>query len=589
MVMINLARSADFALGPIAVRPSSRELVGAAGAVIMVEPKVMRVLVALSQAEGGVVSRDSLVESCWDGRIVGDDAVNRVIGKLRRVAEEAGGGAFRIETVARIGHRLICKQPKMPTAVAEVVPPAHPRRTWWRAMIAAVLLVVCSFAWRYATRTEPATAVVRQRTPPAVIDLETRGLASMFEDTPEQTVEGVDYLRQAAVLAPRAAPVWGSLAMSYVLSLGWAPPAERAAVVARVQRAASRGLGLDPREPRSAAALVSILPTFGQWSAKAAALNAAQARAHPDAGPLAFQRVQFLMATGQDRAALEAIRPIIATSPLVPWVQASHINLLAANGRLEDADRAADNAGRIWPRDRLIWFTRFDLAMFNGRPEKALAMVADRSGWPKQTRGDEIKFAVQTAKALQARGDDAARLLQDLVAVAPQGQAEAERAMRAAAALNRPDLALALARSLLTGRLLATPRRTVIPYIGLPADTEAPTATLFLPPVNSLARESGFLDLMRGVGLVAYWRHAGLPDFCFDKPLRTLDKNVVVTPAIETGEQFPVFGRRKKLQIPRFGAGDMPDALLERPNKFPPCAAVAVESPNAGVGHAIAI
>ena len=141
------------------------------------------------------------------------------------------------------------------------------------------------------------------------------------------------------MLAPRAAPVWGSLAMSYVLSLGWAPPEERAAVVERVRSAASRGLGLDPREGRSAAALVSIQPTFGQWSAKAATLTAAEARAYPDSGPLAFQRVQFLIATGQDRAALAAMRPIIAVSPLVPWVRATYVNLLAANGRLEDAGR----------------------------------------------------------------------------------------------------------------------------------------------------------------------------------------------------------------------------------------------------------
>ncbi len=519
--MIDLARSTDFALGPIMVRPSSRELVGVAGAV-MVEPKVMQVLVVLSQAEGRVVSRDDLVTRCWDGRIVGDDAVNRVIGKLRRVAEDAGAGAFRIETVARTGHRLICQRP-MPEAAEEPVPTANQRRARWPAMIGAVALAgVCLFAWINAHRPKPFAAAVPQGMPAAVTDLETRGLASMFENTPEQTAEGVDYLRQATVLAPRAAPVWGSLAMSYVLSLGWAPPAERAAFVDRVHSAASRGLGLDPRESRSAAALVSLQPTFGQWSAKAAALAAAEARASPDAGPLAFQRVQFLMATGQNRAALAAIRPIIAASPLVPWVRATHIDLLAANGRLEDADRAADEAGRIWPRDRLIWFTRYDLAMFNGQPKKALAMAADRPGWPKQTSAAEIGFAVRTARAMQAHGDETAPLLRALVAAAPHGQAEAERAVRAAAALGRADLAVAVAHKLLLDRLPATPRRTVLPYIGLPADTEAPTTTLFLPPAMSLAREPGFLDLMRHVGLVAYWHHARPPDFCAEERARPL-------------------------------------------------------------------
>ena len=108
----------------------------------MVEPKVMRVLVVISHAEGRVVSHDDLVESCWDGLIVGDDAVNRIIGKLRRVAVEAGGGAFRIETVARTGHRLIREQPTAPATVEEAAPAVRPRRKWRLAMAGAVVLPV---------------------------------------------------------------------------------------------------------------------------------------------------------------------------------------------------------------------------------------------------------------------------------------------------------------------------------------------------------------------------------------------------------------------------------------------------------------
>ena len=387
-------------------------------------------------------------------------------------------------------------------------------------MTAAALVLVSLLIWTYTRRARPLVTVVYQGMPAAVTDLETRGLASMFENTPEQTAEGVGYLRQATVLAPRAAPVWGSLAMSYVLSLGWVPPAERAAVVARVQSAASRGLALDRLESRSGAALVSLLPTFGHWPVKAAALTAAERQARHDTGPLAFQRVQFLIATGQDRAALNAMRPIISASPLVPWVRATYVTLLATNGRLEDADRAADEIGRIWPRDRLIWFTRFDLAMFGGQPEKAIAMATDRSMWPKQTGADDIELAVRTAKAMQARSDETAPLLQALVAVALRGQAEAERAIRAAAALGRPDLALAVARRLLTDKLLANPRRTVLWNIGLPAETDPPTGTLFLSPVHSMAREPGFLALMRDVGLVEYWHDAGPPDFCTEEMMR---------------------------------------------------------------------
>ncbi|MBV8973008.1 MAG: winged helix-turn-helix domain-containing protein, partial [Sphingomonadaceae bacterium] len=133
--MIDLVRCPDFALGRIEVRPSSREVVGPDGTT-MIEPKVMQVLVALAEAGGRVVSRDELVARCWGGRIVGDDAVNRVIGKVRRVAA-ASGDAFRVETVARTGYRLRQAEPGPAEPLPEPPPPpaagpaARSRRARW--------------------------------------------------------------------------------------------------------------------------------------------------------------------------------------------------------------------------------------------------------------------------------------------------------------------------------------------------------------------------------------------------------------------------------------------------------------------------
>jgi len=102
---VDLARAPDFALGDAQVRPARREI-AADGSVETVEPRVMRVLVALARANGEVLSRGDLIESCWDGVIVGEDAINRCIGRLRRAAE-ATGNAFSIETMPRVGYRLI--------------------------------------------------------------------------------------------------------------------------------------------------------------------------------------------------------------------------------------------------------------------------------------------------------------------------------------------------------------------------------------------------------------------------------------------------------------------------------------------------
>lgn len=111
---IDLAHEPEFWLGAVQVRPARREIAGEAGQVTL-EPRVMRVLVALARAKREILSRDDLIESCWDGVIVGEDAINRCIGRLRKAAD-ASGGAFVIETVPRVGYRLKCPDVSAPRA-----------------------------------------------------------------------------------------------------------------------------------------------------------------------------------------------------------------------------------------------------------------------------------------------------------------------------------------------------------------------------------------------------------------------------------------------------------------------------------------
>jgi DNA-binding winged helix-turn-helix (wHTH) protein/TolB-like protein/Tfp pilus assembly protein PilF len=136
---IDLAHEADFALGQAVARPSQCEVI-VQGRAIRLQPRVMQVLVALVRAGGEVVSREELVASCWGGLSIGDDAISRCIGRLRRLARDEALGSFTIETIARIGYRL---------AVSGAADAAAPisrtsRRTpMWRlgAMTLAVLLL----------------------------------------------------------------------------------------------------------------------------------------------------------------------------------------------------------------------------------------------------------------------------------------------------------------------------------------------------------------------------------------------------------------------------------------------------------------
>lgn len=105
-VAVDLARESDFALGPLLVRPSLRKIVRD-GREEAVQPRVMQVLVALARSHGGVVSREELIETCWDGIVVGDDSITHSIAKVRQLAEYGGTQAFEVETIPRVGYRLI--------------------------------------------------------------------------------------------------------------------------------------------------------------------------------------------------------------------------------------------------------------------------------------------------------------------------------------------------------------------------------------------------------------------------------------------------------------------------------------------------
>ena len=154
---VDLAREADFTLGALRVSPSTREVLRGAEREIL-EPRVMQVLVVLFQANGRVVSRDELIARCWEGRIVGEDAINRTIGRLRRLSEVDGEASFVVETIPRVGYRLVASPSNIPqplvTELGAPPPdaqnekvqtvPAGSRR--WLAIAALLLVAVSALA-----------------------------------------------------------------------------------------------------------------------------------------------------------------------------------------------------------------------------------------------------------------------------------------------------------------------------------------------------------------------------------------------------------------------------------------------------------
>lgn len=106
---VSLAHELDFPLGSSTVSPS-RLRITCGNRSERVEPRVMQVLVVLARAEGAVVTRDELIDSCWEGRIVGEDAIQRVLGRIRHVASDCAKDSFCLETIRGVGCRLVAPE-----------------------------------------------------------------------------------------------------------------------------------------------------------------------------------------------------------------------------------------------------------------------------------------------------------------------------------------------------------------------------------------------------------------------------------------------------------------------------------------------
>jgi DNA-binding winged helix-turn-helix (wHTH) protein/tetratricopeptide (TPR) repeat protein len=159
---IDLARIAPFQLGLLKIEPALRQVSTTRLASETLEPRVMQVLVALASANGAVVTRDELIRRCWEGRIVGEDSISRTIARLRKLAEDHGDTGFHIETITKVGYRLIgapvtgISVPDQHSPTASV--PESPTRTSGRAsryaMLAAGVAALLALAW-FALRPAP--------------------------------------------------------------------------------------------------------------------------------------------------------------------------------------------------------------------------------------------------------------------------------------------------------------------------------------------------------------------------------------------------------------------------------------------------
>ncbi len=113
----------SFRLGPWLVRPDLNRVENAeTGAPpVQIEPRVMAVLLCLTEEPGQVVTRLDLLDRVWGDSVVGEEILTRAVSELRRVFGDSARQPCFIETIRNHGYRVIAPVEAVETEVLETL------------------------------------------------------------------------------------------------------------------------------------------------------------------------------------------------------------------------------------------------------------------------------------------------------------------------------------------------------------------------------------------------------------------------------------------------------------------------------------
>ncbi|MFT3726052.1 MAG: winged helix-turn-helix domain-containing protein [Hyphomonadaceae bacterium] len=516
---MDLARQPALKLGSLDVEPSTREIV-VAGRREIVEPRVMAVLVVLANAGGKVVTRDELTEVCWEGRVVSDDAINRVISRIRRISELTEGRDFTLETITKIGYRLLVRDPgtaerqpgnappgERPLEPATSSPAKLPRRALLLAGGGALIIGAGAItAWQLSQPSAP---------PDRATELYRRAIEIGATDDAKESAQAISFLREAVDLSPRFADAWAALALAYNYAFATSPLEQHPGISERAKDAANQALAIDANNPDARAALVLLAPPYQRWHEAEASYRAALA-SKPRLAQVDCVLGDLLAATGRVAEAVPHAEKAVAQTPLVARRHYDLALMYWYAGRLHDADRAIIEATKLWPRDISIWFGRLYQQMYGGNLGGALAMLSDRINWPPGVPESDFALVELVARAMESnRAADRTKAIDANMAAARNGLGYARNTVIFASVLDDFDAAAMAATAYYFDQPFPVARtyftREQGEYQGV---RSRDTAFLFSPPLAGFRKDTRFEKIIADIGLEAFWRAANVtPDY----------------------------------------------------------------------------
>ena len=500
---IVLAHEPPFRIGSLEVRPATCEIVGEDRSAVL-EPRVMQVLVALHQQSGQVVGRDDLLQRCWAGRVVGEDAIHRVMSRLRHDAQETGE-QFRVETITKVGYRLI----ENGGSHGADTRPKTDAKIGRRGVIAGAGALAVAGAGFGIQRwlNPPLPAEAREK-------LE-EGRRLWKQGTMEGFAAAQAAFRASAAAAPDFAEPWGCLALSYVYQANVGHPSLAADAERGARAAITRALAIDPRQPEALASGVWL--DYDKPQSDLASVGR-----RLENGVREFPRNDtflqfcgyFLAQVGRTRDSIAMIDRWRAVQPDLPPIAAASFGYLLFNaGRTDEADQWMAELLERWPRHISVWFTTMKILMFSSRYDRALAMLDDV---PRRPVGvPDWNFDLSRAQILAlSRAGDRDEAVRQTMEAAHRGTGFAENAILFTSALGLTDEAFQIADGLFRRRGFQVGSRRFTSEQGQHDNRRLRTAVLFESTTAPLRADARFGELTNALGLEHYWKASGSkPDY----------------------------------------------------------------------------
>lgn len=486
-----LAERPDFRVGPLQLSPSRRRVEGPSGSANL-EPVVMKILLLLVDDRGQVVTRNDLFEQAWGETMVGDDSLNRAIGRIRTALQSAIEGEFELETIPRTGYRLtIAGSETRPSSAASS--PALSRRTLVGAGLFATVALAGGAIWWTRRPSVPNPAVEKAK---SVLDNRSPGAAK----------QALAMMQAETRRNPGDASAWGLL--SYVMVAGddeYFAKTQQGESASEIRSAIDKARAIDPDEPNAMLAEMLLRRSLRDWIETDQSLH--RVVAIDPRNTFAMGRlVSLYQASGYLKESWDWNEKLLSINPQNPNAMMRRAQKQWIFGRVAEADGTADSTLLRWPGYPAAWHARLLIYAMTDRTEAARRMVFSADRPPAINHDIQQLWDVALTALATRKPEDIAAARTAILAGASHYSNMAAVGTMVLSQLGELDAAFEAADGFLLAKGGALGAKTTNDNNLATTSAWTMTQWLFTPPTKAMRADPRFIALAKGTGLYDYWR-----------------------------------------------------------------------------------